>query len=333
MLKDQIKTAASLLDEAQQYLLSDLSALQELDCYPVDPLAPFRLALERSTESAQARRVEITAQIPETTPLVMAEFDMLRDILETLIATLLEDAVAGGNLVLTLHAKDPWLVWEFRNQGLGLPNAKFQTWLNEDDQETTPLFQRLRIARRQVKNWKGQLQGASALGEGMRFVLQLPCFGSEVSAEPLSLYSRHSLHSQQFSPVSETAKRILVIDDNKMIQRLTVISLQKEGYQVRATANGQRAIELLSEWIPDLIVLDMMPVMDGWQFLQWRQQHQPNLPILALTGIENPVSESQILTAGVNAILFKPTPIPDLLARIDHLLSSRHTTTPSSPLA
>jgi len=159
------------------------------------------------------------------------------------------------------------------------------------------------------------LQGSSALGDGVRFVLRLPCFGGEERGE-----GDDTTRSQLYLAQAEN-KRILVVDDSKMIQRLVTWSLRKEGYDARAAADGQRAIAVLQAWMPDLIVLDMMmPVMDGLQFLEWRNQYHPRLPVLALTGMERPDVEEQILAAGADAVLFKPMHVPELLAKVKRLL-------------
>ena len=77
----------------------------------------------------------------------------------------------------------------------------------------------------------------------------------------------------------------------------------------------------MQEWVPDLIVLDMMmPIMDGLQFLEWRNRHYPRLPVLALTGMKRPDVEEQILAAGADTVLFKPMQMLELLAKVKLLL-------------
>lgn len=67
------------------------------------------------------------------------------------------------------------------------------------------------------------------------------------------------------------AFRVLVVDDEPGIRNLVVDILGDEGYETRAAEDGLRALEILREWTPDLIVLDLsMPRMDGWQFLEAR---------------------------------------------------------------
>jgi CheY-like chemotaxis protein/CHASE2 domain-containing sensor protein len=319
ILEQQVHIAVNLLDQAQQYLLTDLAAMQQLDSYPVEPRGPLRVALARLAERAAERQIRINVEMPELISLVMADADTLHSILETLARVLIEDAVVGTELTVSLRQQEQWLLYDFQNQGFGMPNAKFQAWLSRDDSEATPLFRQLRAARRQIIAWKGVLQGASTLGQGIRFVLHLPCFGG---TEPID---NATLRSQRYVDHPET-KCVLVVDDSQIIQQLVTLSLQKEGYYVRTANNGQIAVGLLNYWVPDLIVLDMMmPVMDGFQFLEWRQQHHPQLPVLALTGINLPDSERQILAAGANAVLLKPIQIPDLLTQISQLVGTKET--------
>ena len=327
ILRQQVETAVALLNQAQKYLLTDLAALQQFDRYPVEPRTLLRAALTRLARQADERRVRIAVQMPEILSLVMADPDALEEILETLVTVLIEDAVVGSELTVKLREQVGWLVYDFTNQGFGMPDAKLQRWLSGNDSEATPLFRRLRLARRQVTDWKGLLQGSSALGQGMRFMLRLPCFsGEEQSDGSEDTIRSHALLGRP------DAQRILVVDDSKMIRRLVTLSLQKGGYHARAAANGQQAITLLENWMPDLIVLDMMmPVMDGLKFLEWRNQHHPHLPVLALTGMERPEAREQILAAGANAVLFKPMHIPELLAKVELLLGAGEAVAPTPP--
>ena len=59
-------------------------------------------------------------------------------------------------------------------------------------------------------------------------------------------------------------RTILVVDDEWAIAEVLESLLSDEGYRVIIANNGRQALERLSEWPPDLIMLDfMMPVMDG----------------------------------------------------------------------
>jgi len=158
ILHRQVETAVTLLNQAQKYLLTDLTALQQLDRYPVEPRAPYRYPVEPRAPlravlgelagRADERQVRVVVDMPELLSLVMADADALRETLEVLVAVLIEDAMIGSQLTIKLQEQARWLVYDLRNQGFGMPDAKFQAWLSRDDSEATPLFRRLRIVRR-----------------------------------------------------------------------------------------------------------------------------------------------------------------------------------------
>lgn len=121
--------------------------------------------------------------------------------------------------------------------------------------------------------------------------------------------------------MDENAKHILLVEDNNIIRHFLRTGLEKEGYALREAGNGQQGLELMRDWTPDLIVLDMMmPIMDGLHFLSWRNQNWPDIPVLVLTGMKQPGSEERILNAGASAVLFKPAPLASLLEKIRLLL-------------
>ena len=63
--------------------------------------------------------------------------------------------------------------------------------------------------------------------------------------------------------------QILVVEDDDAIRELVSDVLRDDGYDVREATNGVEALGRIREERPDLIVLDlMMPVMDGWTFVE-----------------------------------------------------------------
>jgi two-component system, chemotaxis family, chemotaxis protein CheY len=83
-------------------------------------------------------------------------------------------------------------------------------------------------------------------------------------------------------------QRILIIEDEDAIGQVVTDVLTLEGYVVRRAKNGREALELLREWLPRLILLDlMMPVMDGGAFRSAQRQlggDAANVPVIVLSG-------------------------------------------------
>jgi two-component system chemotaxis response regulator CheY len=113
-----------------------------------------------------------------------------------------------------------------------------------------------------------------------------------------------------------SAERILVVDDDESIRQIVRLCLTDEGFMVREAANGQAAIEVLAEFEPDLILLDLrMPVMDGWEFARrYEQLPVAHAPIIAFVAALNAEQECAMLSTA--SIVSKPFDLDDLLAAV-----------------
>jgi CheY-like chemotaxis protein len=100
---------------------------------------------------------------------------------------------------------------------------------------------------------------------------------------------------------------ILLIEDDDSIREITKELLESEGYCLSTAANGQAALEILCAMdpLPCLILLDlMMPVMDGWQFME-KKRLDPKLnaiPVVAFSALE----ERKISAARTDDVIRKP---------------------------
>src|SRR5919202_3297891 len=65
------------------------------------------------------------------------------------------------------------------------------------------------------------------------------------------------------------SKRVLVVDDEDAIRDVVAQVLDLEGYEVRTARNGAEALDQVRSYRPNIVLLDlMMPVMNGWEFLE-----------------------------------------------------------------
>ena len=82
---------------------------------------------------------------------------------------------------------------------------------------------------------------------------------------------------------------VLVVDDDPTVRDALVQLLEDEGYRAVGAENGRDALTLAESEAPGLILLDlMMPVMDGWQFLEkWNARaRKGHCPVVLLSGME-----------------------------------------------
>jgi two-component system, chemotaxis family, chemotaxis protein CheY len=116
------------------------------------------------------------------------------------------------------------------------------------------------------------------------------------------------------------AERILIVDDDESIRQIVRICLTDEGYEVVEASNGQVALNRLSEFVPNLILLDLrMPVMDGWEFARrYEEIPGPHAPVVAFVAALNAEQDCADLDAA--GILAKPFDLDDLLRAVRNLL-------------
>jgi CheY-like chemotaxis protein len=111
------------------------------------------------------------------------------------------------------------------------------------------------------------------------------------------------------------SRTVLVVDDDQDLLDVTQFVLEGEGYGVATARNGEEALVLLRAGPPPaLVLLDlMMPVMNGWEFLEARARDPAlqAIPVLVLTASE----PEQV--PGAVGILRKPFDLDDLIGAVD----------------
>ena len=120
--------------------------------------------------------------------------------------------------------------------------------------------------------------------------------------------------------------QILVVEDDDAIRGLVSEVLRDDGYQVSEASNGAEALERLRDQRPDLIVLDlMMPVMDGWTFVEKCRSHADceDVPIVVTSASHDlPLTAERLRTFGVRTCLAKPFDVEGLLALVERYAPS-----------
>ena len=118
--------------------------------------------------------------------------------------------------------------------------------------------------------------------------------------------------------------RVLLVEDNKVNQKVASLSLQQLGCEVTIAENGQEGVELADGPIQfDLICMDInMPVMNGLQAAEAiRKLDHPNAEtkIFAMTGMAFDEDKERCLQAGMDDVVTKPFDINDLRERISKI--------------
>lgn len=119
-------------------------------------------------------------------------------------------------------------------------------------------------------------------------------------------------------------KKILAVDDDKLIVMVIRVNLEFEGYEVVEAYDGVQALEMIESEKPDLVVLDiMMPEMNGWDVLS-RIRGNPqteNLPVVMLTALAQDRDIEEATLRGADVYLTKPFEPEELVLTVKRMLA------------
>ena len=119
--------------------------------------------------------------------------------------------------------------------------------------------------------------------------------------------------------------KILVVDDEHSLVNLCLLILEQAGYKVRGAFNGQQALQMVGDEMPDLILLDvMMPGMDGIEVCRRIRELVPEQRpyILMYTADDRQYTKTESINAGATDFISKDIPIFDLPGKIKSYLRS-----------
>jgi len=115
-------------------------------------------------------------------------------------------------------------------------------------------------------------------------------------------------------------EKILVVDDEASIRRILETRLSMIGYEVVTAGDGEEALAMFRDEIPDLVVLDvMMPKLDGYGVCQ-ELRKESDVPIIMLTALSDVADRITGLELGADDYVVKPFSPKELEARIRSVL-------------
>jgi diguanylate cyclase (GGDEF)-like protein len=134
---------------------------------------------------------------------------------------------------------------------------------------------------------------------------------------------------------ASVGESILVVDDDPFIARLLEIELRAAGYEVRIAGDGERALELVHERVPELVLADvMMPNMDGFELTRRLRadNRTATVSVIMLTARGLSADKIEGFSVGADDYIVKPFDTPELLARIRGVLRRTREMRAQSPL-
>jgi CheY-like chemotaxis protein len=117
------------------------------------------------------------------------------------------------------------------------------------------------------------------------------------------------------NPTGAQPKKILIVDDNEVVIKTITLKLQGAGYRVIGAMDGSEAVAAARRESPDLILLDISfppdvgsVEWDGFRIMEWfhRLDTAKKIPIIIITGSEDPRAKERATNAGAVAFFQKP---------------------------
>ena len=120
--------------------------------------------------------------------------------------------------------------------------------------------------------------------------------------------------------------RILIVDDEPNIVLALELLMKREGYEIHTVDDGQKALDAVREFRPDLIVLDiMMPKMDGYEVCQLIRADASlkDVYIIMLTAKGREVEKEKGMALGADYYITKPFSTREVMMRVKEFLAGR----------
>jgi len=215
-----------------------------------------------------------------------------------------------------------------KDDGIGIPKSKQESIFEEFSQVNNANYSYqgtglgLPIVKRLLTLFDSKIVLESKLGEGATFSFVLNLEPGKIVEQPTENTSIAISNDKEESEGS-VAARILIVDDNRINQKVTQKILEMRNYICAIADDGEEAIAMVKENTYDLILMDIhMPRIGGIEATMAIREFDASTPIIALTAVDLDEMRSTILDSGMNDIILKPYDVSQFLTTILKNLSN-----------
>jgi two-component system, cell cycle sensor histidine kinase and response regulator CckA len=273
--------------------------------------------------------IDLVVDLPQESWLISADGTLLHQVLMNLSVNARDAMPNGGTLSMTVEnltldanyarmnldaEPGPYVVLTIADTGMGISPEVI-------DRIFDPFFTTKEVGKGTglglstvmgiVKSHHGFLNVYSELGKGTRFKIYFPATDVEISEkDPDAELQRGQ------------GELILVVDDEVAVQQVTQATLETHGYRAIRASDGIEAIALYAEHKQDIsvVLLDlMMPSLDSVTTLRTLQKLNPQVQVIAMSGLETYEAVTKMRKEGVQSFLAKPFTAPELLTLLSDL--------------
>ena len=326
-------------------MVEQLLELSRLSDNPQLTMATYRLhtlmAMPADSFSRLAiqNNLTLSCDIPDN---IWLECDAqaFEKIIFNLIANAIKYTPAGGDIKVIAHQSHDNFILDIIDTGIGIESASqakiFERFQRADDEKNQGVFGvgiGLSLVSELVKAHHWQINVVSEYNKGSKFSLTIPCAQAiaEEKSTPNSISQSEvssllvEQHKSQQDKKSHHQKVVLVIEDNLDMQTHIKQVIEQQHHCLLADS-GEQGLMLAQEYIPDLIVCDIMLTgIDGFAVLKQLKSHEltSHIPVILLTARSDLDSRLHGLNLQADEYLSKPFNHQELLTRISNLIAGR----------
>ena len=119
--------------------------------------------------------------------------------------------------------------------------------------------------------------------------------------------------------------RVLVVDDEESVRNLLQRILEEAGYDVVTAADGQEALDKVSQLRPEAVLLDIkMPIMSGIEVLQWITTNRPDTCVIMATVVSDAQTAVEAMKLGAYDYITKPFNQDDVVLKVRRAMEKRN---------
>ncbi|MFC2003375.1 response regulator [Chloroflexota bacterium] len=272
----------------------------------------------------ESSNIKVTPQLDPDLPETMADAGQLQQVFLNIVLNAeveMENAHSKGSLSVKTERIDNTIRVSFKDAGPGIPKKNLERIF--DPFFTTREVGRgaglgLSVSHGIVTQHGGKIYARSTFGKGATFIVELPVI---TKAEQLKLTEPTSREPERVSKA-----RILLVDDEPMVQQFLTEILSEEGHEVEIVDNGNDALEKFESDNYDLILLDIkLPGMSGIELYKHLQKKAKSLVrrVIFITGDTMSTDTMVFIKSAQTPYITKPFDTELLKKDVDRILSQQ----------
>jgi len=313
VIKSNARTLLSLINDILDLSKIEAGRVEVLRALiELEPIVEECVATAR--EYLKGKDVEMQISLAEDARILFTDGLKLRQILLNLLSNAAK-FTESGEIVVSAVAQGKTLILSVEDTGVGIPADQvpyiFDKFRQVDGSSTRKVGGTglgLAIVRELSRLLGGSVEVSSTYGRGTSFRVVLPGAIKGVQSAPTS--SRRSVLPEVAQ--LQTGSKVLLVDDDMLIQQLMRTQLDEAGFKVLVAGDGVEALRMLREQKPAAVILDIhLPKLDGWNVLQEIKSEADlaGTPVVILSVQEE---RARAYSLGACEYLLKPIE-PDLL--------------------